>query len=123
MMKKIKTRIALALLLGLVCAAPSYAKVKSRFITVGQDFAVGGTAVKAGTYRFGFDDQTNELTITDKKTKQVIAKVEAHAEARSDGSLSINVQLNNNGGAQSLASVAFDGEKQAYAVTGNTAAR
>jgi hypothetical protein len=122
-MKKITTRIALALLLGLVCAAPSFAKAKSRFITVGQDFSVGGTAVKAGTYRFSFDDQKNELTVTDKKTKQVLARAEARAEARRDGSLGMNVQLVNNGGTQSLASIAFDGEKLSYAVAGNSAAR
>jgi hypothetical protein len=122
-MKKIMTRIALALLLGIVCAAPSFAKVKSRLITVGQDFAVGGTAVKAGTYRFSFDEQKNELTVTDRKSNQVVARTEARAEARRDGSLNMNVQLINSGGTQSLASVAFDGEEQSYAVTASASAR
>jgi hypothetical protein len=117
------TRIALALALGLVCAAPSFAKVKSRLVTVGQDFAIGGTAVKAGTYRFSFDDEKNELTVADRKTKQVVARAEARAESRRDGSLGLNVQLVESGGTQSVASVAFDGEKQAYAVAGNSAAR
>jgi hypothetical protein len=122
-MNKIMTRIALALALGLVCAAPSFAKVKSRLVTVGQDFAIGGTAVKAGTYRFSFDDEKNELTVADRKTKQVVARAEARAESRRDGSLGLNVQLVESGGTQSVASVAFDGEKQAYAVAGNSAAR
>jgi hypothetical protein len=122
-MKKTTTRIAISLLLGLLCTAPAFAKVKSRLITVGQDISVGGTAVKAGTYRFSFDDQKNELTIVDRKSKQTIASVEARAEARRDGSLNMNVQLINNGGTQSLASVAFDGEKQSYAVAGSTSAR
>jgi len=122
-MKKITTSIATALLLALVCVTPAFAKVKSRVITVGQDFAVGGTAVKAGTYRFSFDDQTNELTVADRKTRQVIARAEARSEARTEGPLINNIQLVDSGSSKVLASVAFEGEKQSYALAGSTAAR
>lgn len=122
-MKKITTRIAAALLLGLFCVTPALAKVKSRVITVGQDFIVAGTPVKAGTYRFSFDDQSNELTITDRKTKQVVARAEARAESRGAAPLLMEVQLVDGGSSKTLVRVAFNGERQHYALEGNTAAR
>ncbi len=122
-MKKITTRIATALHLGLVCASPAFAKVKSRTITVGQDFAVGGTVVKAGTYRFSFDDQKNELTVADRKSKEVIARAETRVQARGKGPFKLDVQLVDNNGTKALASIAFDGEKNSYTIAaGSTAA-
>src|SRR5688572_32847739 len=124
LMKKITTRIATVLLLGLVCVSPAFAKVKSRVITVGQDFAVGGTVVKAGTYRFSFDDQKNELTVLDRKTKEVIARAETRTEARTDGQLTMHLRLVEGGSSKTLASISFDGEKQSYVLTASsTAAR
>ena len=122
-MKKITTRIATVLLLGLVCVSPAFAKVKSRVITVGQDFAVGGTVVKAGTYRFSFDDQKNELAVIDRKSKEVVARAEARAETRKDGKFTLQVELVEGGGSKTLASVAFDGEKQSFVLASSTAAR
>ncbi len=122
-MKKITTRIATVLLLGIVCVAPAFAKVKSRTITVGQDFAVGGTVVKAGTYRFSFDDEKNELTVLNRKTKEVIARAEVRTEARTDGQLTMHLQLVDGSNSKTLASISFDGEKQSYVLTGSTAAR
>ena len=122
-MKKITTRIATVLLLGLVCVSPAFAKVKSRVITVGQDFAVGGTVVKAGTYRFSFDDQKNELAVIDRKSKEVVARAEARAETRTDGKFTLQLELVEGGGSKTLASVAFDGEKQSFVLASSTAAR
>jgi hypothetical protein len=123
-MKKITTRIATALLLGVLCAAPAFAKAKSRLITVGQDFVVGATTVKAGTYIFSVDDATNELTVLNKKTKDVIARAETRAEARGKGPFKLDFQLVDNNGTKTLTSIAFDGEKNAYTVTSaSTAAR
>jgi hypothetical protein len=122
-MKKITTRIATVLLLGLVCVAPAFAKVKSRTITVGQDFAVGATVVKAGTYNFNFDDQKNELTVIDRKTKEVIARSEARSEARTDGQMTMQLQFVDGSSSKTLASISFAGEKQSYVLAASTAAR
>ncbi|HEX6185955.1 MAG TPA: hypothetical protein VFZ44_18850 [Pyrinomonadaceae bacterium] len=122
-MKKFTTRIATAALLCLVCVAPAFAKVKSRTITVGQDFVVGSTVVKAGTYRFSFDDQKNELTVLNRKTKEVIARSEARIEARTDGQLTMHLQLVESGSSKTLASISFDGEKQSYVLASSAAAR
>jgi len=121
-MKKMTTRIATALLLGVLCAAPAFAKAKSRLLTVGQDFVVGATTVKAGTYVFSIDDATNELTVLNKKTKEVVARAETRAESRGKGPFNLNVQLVENNGAQTLASIAFDGEKNSYTLAGSSAA-
>ncbi len=120
-MKKMTTRIATALLLGVLCAAPAFAK--SRVISVGQDFVVGATTVKAGTYAFNIDEKTNELTVVNKKTKEVVARAETRATERSKGPFKLDIQLVNNNGTMTLASVAFDGEKNSYTVAGSAAAR
>ncbi|HEX8282945.1 MAG TPA: hypothetical protein VF588_06300 [Pyrinomonadaceae bacterium] len=122
-MKKITTHFAAALLLLCVAVSPAFAKVKSRTITVGQDFAVGGTVVKAGTYRFSFDDQKNELTVTDRKSKEVVARSDARAEQRKGGPLTMQLDLVDSGSSKTLASVAFAGEKQSYVLAGSSAAR
>jgi hypothetical protein len=122
MMKKITTRIATALLLGLLCVTPAFAKVKSRVITVGQDFAVGGTVVKAGTYRFSFDEEKKELTVLDRKTKEVIARSEARSESRTDGQMTMHLQLVGDS-SKTLASISFNNEKESYVLAGSTAAR
>ena len=123
-MKKMTTRIATALLLCVLCAAPAFAKAKSRMITVGQDFAVGATTVKAGTYVFSVDEATNELTVLDRKTKEVVARAETRAQSRGKGPFKLDFQLVDNNGTKTLASIAFDGEKQSYTIAGSaTAAR
>jgi hypothetical protein len=123
-MKTFTTRIATALLLAALCAAPAFAKAKSRLITVGQDFVVGATTVKAGTYLFSVDSETNELTVSDKKTKEVIARAETRAQSRGKGPFRLDFQLVDNNGTKTLSSIAFDGEKQSYTLAGSaTAAR
>jgi hypothetical protein len=121
-MKKMTTRIATALLLGVLCAAPAFAKAKSRMLTVGQDFVVGATTVKAGTYVFSVDEATNELTVLDRKTKEVVARAETRAQARDKGPFRLDFQLVDNNGTKTLASIAFDGEKNSYTVSGSAAA-
>jgi hypothetical protein len=123
-MKKMTTRIATALLLGVLCAAPAFAKAKSRLLTVGQDFVVGATTVKAGTYLFSVDDTTNELSVINRKTKEVVARAETRTQPRDKGPFKLDVQLVDNNGTKTLASIAFDGEKQSYTIsTAATAAR
>ncbi len=122
-MKKMTTRIATALLLGVLCAAPAFAKAKSRMLTVGQDFVVGATTVKAGTYIFSVDSETNELTVLNKKTKEVVARAQTQAQTRK-GPFKLDFQLVELNGAQTLATIAFDGEKNSYTIAGtSTAAR
>jgi hypothetical protein len=122
-MKKMMTRFATALLLCVLCVAPAFAKAKSRVITVGQDFVVGAATVKAGTYIFQIDDATNELTVLNRKTKEVVARAETRAESRGKGPFRLDFQLVENNGTQTLASIAFDGEKNSYSIAGSAAAR
>lgn len=124
-MKKMTTRFATALLLGVLCAAPAFAKAKSRVLTVGQDFIVGATTVKAGTYVFKIDGETKELTILNKKTKEVVARAEMTVQSRDKGPFRLDLQLvDNSSGAKTLASISFDGEKNIYTIAGaSTAAR
>src|SRR3954454_20641480 len=102
--------IALASLLCMVTTVVAFGKVKSQVITFGQDFTVNGTQIKAGTYKLSFDDKTNELTIIDKKTMAVLAKVNARAE-RQNSSSGLNIEMQDQAGVQVLTSVAFPGER------------
>jgi len=84
-MRRITTNIIVAALLVCAAASAASAKVQSRVITVGQDFTVAGKTVKAGTYRFGFDDEKNEMTVADRKTGEVVARAEARVERPKKG--------------------------------------
>ncbi|MDT5272926.1 MAG: hypothetical protein QOH49_5112 [Acidobacteriota bacterium] len=88
-MRRITTSIIVALLLCAATSMTASAKVTSRLITVGQDFLIAGKTVKAGTYRFGFDDGKNELTVTDRKTGEVVVRTEAHAERSKKGTFPV----------------------------------
>jgi hypothetical protein len=121
-MNKMMTRIATALLLGVLCAAPAFARAKSRLLTVGQDFVVGTTTVKAGTYIFSVDDATNELSIINRKSKEVVARAETRMQARGKGPFRLDFQLVDNNGTKTLARIAFDGEKNSYTIAAGTSA-
>ena len=84
-MRRITTNIIIAALLVCSAASAASAKVTSRVITVGQDFNIAGKTVRAGTYRFGYDDEKNELTVADRKTKEVVARAEARVEQAKKG--------------------------------------
>ena len=119
-MNRITRRIAIALLICAASAASASAKVKVQAITFGQDFTVGGTTVKAGTYNVSFDDQKNELTVSDRKTKAVVAKADAGTQARKSDRNRLEVQLAGDG-TQALVGVAFPGESQLVTVAGAAA--
>ena len=107
-MKRLSTTILVALLVCAASAATASAKVRSRVHTVGLDFVVAGTTVKAGTYRFSFDDKTNELTVIDRKTKEVVARADARAEGRRGELHALGLQLVGDASPKTLAGIAFD---------------
>ena len=108
-MRRITTSIIVALLLC-GAAATASAKVTSRLMTVGQDFRIAGKTVKAGTYRFGFDDVKNELTVTDKKTGEVVARAGAHVEKSKKGTFPA-LLLEGESAPLSFAGLSFDGRQ------------
>jgi len=111
-MKNTSRLVTLALLLCVTLTGVSVsAKIRSRTVAVSQDFAVGTTLVKSGIYLFSFDDKSNELTIADNKTKEVVAKVSAHAEPREAAATETGLQLSKQGDSNVLTGVAFSGEK------------
>lgn len=107
-MKRVLTAALVALLVCAASAATASAKVRSRVHTVGMDFVVAGKTVKAGTYRFSFDDKTNELTVTDRKTREVVARAQARAEGRSGEFNTLGLQLVGDSSPRTLAGITFD---------------
>ena len=110
-MKRITTSIAAALMLVALSAAPANAKVTKRVYAVGQDFVVAGTTVKAGTYLFSFDEEKGELTLTDKKSKEVVARAEARAEGQEKGASTFGLKLTGDAAPLSFAGLSFDGKQ------------
>lgn len=109
-MRRITTNIVIAALLVCAASAAASAKVRSRVITVGQDFVVAGTTVKAGTYRFGYDDAKNELTITEKKTGEVAARAETRVEWSKKGDFPF-LLLEGDSAPLAFAGLSFDGRQ------------
>ena len=105
-MKKFAAHFVIALMVCALAGTAALAKVKSKTITVGMDFVVGDTLVKRGTYKFSFDDQTNQLTIT-AKDKTVVARVAARIEKRQQEATGMDVVLAQKGDKQALVSIAF----------------
>ena len=116
-MRRIKTSIIIALLISAAAAATASAKVTSRVITVGQDFRIAGQTVKAGTYRFGYDDAKSELTIAERKSGEVIARAEARSEKLKKGTFPV-LLLEGESAPLSFAGLSFDG-KQVIRATAN----
>jgi hypothetical protein len=83
-MRKHSVCAALALALCLAAAGAVVAKPKSRTLTFGSDFRVGSTLVKAGTYKFTYDDKTGEVSISDKTSTlaRAAVKVEQREKAK-----------------------------------------
>lgn len=122
-MKNVTNRFACALLVLLALfASVASAKVTSRTVTFGQDFSVGGTLVKAGTYRLSFDDETNELSVLDKKTKAVIAKAAATME-KSDAKRGFSeIKMVSRDGRLMLSSVGMPGTGRMVKIGGDVTA-
>jgi hypothetical protein len=110
-MKRITTSIAAALMIVAVSAASASAKTTKRAYAVGQDFSIAGTTVKAGTYLFSFDDEKGELTLTDKKTKEVVARAEARAQAQEKGASDFGLKLTGDAAPLAFAGLSFDGKQ------------
>ena len=119
-MKKFAVHLILALMVCALTGSAALAKVKSKTITVGTDFVVGETLVKKGTYKFSFDDQTNELSVI-AKDKTVVAKAAARIEKREQVSQGLDIVLAQKGDQQALVSIAFRKESENIVIAGAAA--
>lgn len=119
-MKSSIVRIALAFALCAMSVGAASAKVKSKTLTVGTDFWVGGTLIKKGTYKFAYDDQTGDLSVIDKQ-KAVVAKAAVRAEKREHAKRGWDINLAQKGDRMSLVSLAFPEDSQTL-VLGDTRA-
>ena len=116
-MKKFAVHLILALMVCALTSGAAQAKVKSKTITVGLDFVVGDTLVKKGTYKFSFDDKTNELSVI-ARDKTVVARVAARLEKRQQEATVMDIVLAQKGDRQALVSIAFRQESQNIVVAG-----
>ena len=119
-MKKFAVHLILALMVCALTGGEAQAKVKSKTISVGLDFVVGDTLVKKGTYKFSFDDKTNELSVI-AKDKTVVAKVASRLEKRQQASAGLDIVMAQKGDQQALVSIAFRKESESIVIAGAAA--
>jgi hypothetical protein len=107
---KFAKRIAIALfVVSLVTGAgtAAFGKTRSGDIEFEKTVKVGGTAVKSGSYKAIYDEQTMELTIV--KKGKVVVKTAARLERRDNKARGTRVSRRGTGDELELISIAFDG--------------
>ena len=109
-MRKFIVCAALALSLALASVGTASAKVKSKKLTFGQDFWVGSTLVKKGTYKITYDDKTGEIAFSDKQA--TVARTTVRAEKRGESKTGWDVILSSKGESLALVSITFPGDGQ-----------
>lgn len=112
---------AIASTIFILAGTIAYAKTSSRVVSFGQDFVVNGTTVKAGIYKLTYDDKTNELTVSDRKTRAVIAKATGHLEKRQTSTGGMDVKMTDSGDVHILTRLAFPGDSNEILLAGTTA--
>ena len=120
-MKRTRSAIIAISVICLLMGVTASAKVKTQNLTIGQEIMVGNTTVKPGTYRLSFDDQTNELTVSDSKSKEVIVKIAVRAEPREGKTNGLDVRLVKRGDSQVLAGIAFPHDNRVITVADSSA--
>ncbi|MBC7933553.1 MAG: hypothetical protein H7Z38_23580 [Rubrivivax sp.] len=118
-MRKFIVCAALALSLAVVAVGTASAKVKAKKLTFGQDFWVGNTLVKKGTYKVAYDDKTGEVTFSDKET--TLARTTVRAEKRKGSKAGWDVVLSSKDDGLALVSITFPGDGQRLVVGGDAA--
>ena len=88
MIKHVSRAVAL-LVMCAITSLPASAGTVAKKVKFRRDVTVGGTLVKAGTYKVVFDDQTGELSIvkgdrTVAKAPARLEKIEGRADAYGD---------------------------------------
>jgi hypothetical protein len=112
--------VCAALALSLASASvgtTASAKVKSKKLTFGQDFWVGSTHVKRGTYKVAYDDKTGEVTFSDKET--TLARTSVRVEKRAGSKSGWDVMLLSKGDGLALVSITFPGDSRRLVVGDN----
>lgn len=118
-MRKFIVCAALALSLAALSVGTASAKVKAKKLTFGQDFWVGGTLVKKGTYKIAYDDKTGEVTFSDKET--TLARTTVRAEKRVGSKGGWDVVLSPKDDGLALVSITFPGDGQRLVIGGDAA--
>ena len=117
-MKKILSRITIALVLGALLGGSAFAATKSRNVRFDDEVTVNGTLLKKGTYKVVFNDETNELTISrgSKVIVKTTAKLEEYKKTTAAYAPEYKTRTEKEGAAPMLTSVNLGG---AYAVIGS----
>ncbi|HEY6121083.1 MAG TPA: hypothetical protein VIV66_14075 [Pyrinomonadaceae bacterium] len=108
---------ALLAVSSLAVSASQTAKMRKVNVSIPDKVTVNGTVLKPGDYRFNFDEQSGQLTIT-RDGKQV-AKTAARLEKRSDKARQTAITTTANGGTNELVSIAVSGEDENIVVGQN----
>jgi hypothetical protein len=114
-MKHLFSRAVILLLVGAVTSITASAMTTSRQVTFSRDVTVNGAAVKAGTYKATFDDQTGAFRLL--RGKKVVANATARLE-KVTGPYRGAFSLTPDGESHALVSINMNSTNQAVIVNG-----
>jgi hypothetical protein len=112
-MKHLFIRAVILLVVGAMTGISAAAMTTSRQVTFSKDVTVNGAAVKAGTYKATFDDQTGEFKLL--RGKKVVANATARLE-KITGAYRGGFALTANGESHALVSMNMNSTDQAVIV-------
>lgn len=113
-MSRFFSRALAIMIISALAGLTAFAAGRTDHITFTDNFQLGGTAVKKGTYRVSFDEATGELSIA--KGDKVIAKTKAHAEPLKEASSHTKFSMTTENGVQTLHSVTYSGDDHTVVV-------
>jgi hypothetical protein len=111
---------SLLMVLVLLVAGSAFASNKGS-LSVTDSVKVGGTQLKAGTYKVAWEGTGSNLQLSIMKGKEVVARTPARMVERDTASQSDAAVVNNNDdGSRSLSEIRFAGKKYAIAIGGES---
>jgi hypothetical protein len=114
-MKYLLNRAGVLLVIGAMASMTALATTTNRQVTFSRSVTVNGAAVKAGTYKATFDDQTGEFKLL--RGKKVVANATARME-KVTGTFRGAYALTPNGESHALVSINMNSTDQAVIVNG-----
>jgi hypothetical protein len=114
-MKYLLNRAGVLLVIGAMASMTALATTTNRQVTFSRSVTVNGAAVKAGTYKATFDDQTGEFKLL--RGKKVVANATARLE-KVTGPFRGEYSLTANGESHALVSINMNSTNQAVIVNG-----
>ena len=117
-MNRMVRRIMVGLAVIAMTSALALADRKSDTVTLSGDVSLGGTTIKAGTYRVQFDYKTNELSIVN--GNKALATATGHVEQAPRKARATEVETSSKDNNNAVTAITFGGDNRKIVVDGGS---